>query len=78
MKVNVITESKGSCKACGKSGPQYFIAEKGRRKGEKFLDHSAYYKVFEQVSWFRGDDECLGKFCKDCFKKKAYSTSEVK
>lgn len=78
MKINHDTQARGLCKSCGKTGPQYFIADKGKRKGEKFMNHSAYYKVFEQVSWFRGDDECLGVWCKDCFKDKKYLLQETK
>lgn len=68
MKINIATQSKGMCKSCGKTGIQHFIQNKGKRKGEKFIDHSAYYKVFEEVNWFVGDDEYLGTWCKDCFK----------
>lgn len=69
IKYNHYTVSSGLCKSCGQKGLQYFIQYKGKRKGEKFINHSAYYKVFEQVNWFRGDDEYLGVWCKDCFKR---------
>jgi len=73
--IHVHTQAKGMCKSCGKTGTQYFISTKGKRKGEKFVDHSFYYKVFQEVNWFRGDDELLGTWCRDCFKAKKYRES---
>lgn len=75
MKTNCQTVANGKCVSCGQEGLQSFIADKGKRKGEKFINHSAYYKVFEEVSWMRGDDEYIGTFCKKCFKYKKYLES---
>lgn len=77
MRINVHTDGRGLCKSCGKTGPEYRIETKGKRKGEKFMNHSAYVKVFEEVSWMRGDDEYLGTFCRPCFKAKKYITVEA-
>ena len=72
MKFNCHTKSTGKCKSCGKEGKQFRIEKKGKRKGGKFLDNSAYCKVFEEVNYFRGDDEYIGTFCRECFKNKKY------
>jgi len=72
MKINYHTKSRGLCKSCGATGQHSRIETKGKRKGEKFVNHSYYYKVFEEVSVFRGDDELLGTYCKECFKNKPW------
>jgi len=30
------------------------------------VNHTSIWKIFVQVGWFRGDDEYLGKVCKNC------------
>ena len=72
IKINVHTQSHGVCKSCGITGKQRFIAKKGKRKGEEFVDHGFYYKCFEETSWFRGEDDYLGTWCKNCFKSKKH------
>lgn len=74
MKINYHAEVKGKCKNCGDDKPEYRIETKGKRKGESFIK-SKFFKVFEEVSCFRGEDEYLGKFCKKCFEAKAYLTT---
>lgn len=71
-KINVHTQANGNCKLCGITGKQTFIAKNGRRKGEKFVDLGFYYKCFEENSWFRGDDDYIGTYCKNCFKLKPW------
>lgn len=77
MKINTHTMAHGKCKSCGDDKPEYFIQDKGKRKGERFLKKNKFVKVFEQVNWFRGDDEYLGTFCKECFKAKKYEVVKV-
>ena len=38
----------------------------------KTSKQTSIWKVFEEVSWFRGEDSYLGKFCKECKRKKKY------
>ena len=40
--------------------------DKGQCQVCKKIDHTSIWKVFKQVSWFRGDDEYVGKVCKRC------------
>ena len=55
----------------------------GRKKEDK-LYHSKcrfcgcekhqkpFIRVFEQINWFRGDDEYLGVYCYNCFNNEKY------
>lgn len=65
--------TKGRCKYCDDDTREYRIETKGKRKGEKFIK-SKYFRVFEEVNWFREDDEYLGTYCKNCLKFKPWTT----
>lgn len=67
MKINYQQKSHGKCKACGDDKQEF----KGIYAKAKF------YKVFEEISYFRGDDYYLGTFCKKCFKAKLYGEEKV-
>lgn len=38
---------------------------------------TSIWKVFLETGWMRGDDEYLGKFCKQCRKEKAYELKNL-
>lgn len=67
MRTNYHQMISGKCKSCGDTGIQY----KDGKNGKKY-PKARFYKVFEETSVFRGEDELLGTFCKECFKNKAY------
>lgn len=73
IKYNSHSLIKGKCKYCGDDKPEYRIETKGKRKGEYFIK-SKFHKVFQEVSWFRGEDEYLGIYCDKCYKNKMYET----
>lgn len=52
---------RGKCSVCGDDSIHR------QAKNPKFFK-PYYFKVFEKVSWFRGDDEYRGKICKACIK----------
>lgn len=54
----------GTCMFCGRSGQS---KEFKVHKGKKYF-HKQYYVLWEKVTWFRGDDEIVGKVCKECKK----------
>lgn len=51
---------RGRCSVCGDS-------KQHRAKNPKYWQ-GYYFRVFERVNWFRGDDEYLGMICKQCVK----------
>ncbi len=52
------------CSLCGDT-TTYFHQGKGKKKSSSFQT-PFYFKAFQKVSWFRGDDEYLGRICKTC------------
>lgn len=38
---------------------------------------TSIWRIFEEVTWFRGEDEYLGKFCKECRKLKKYEKDNL-
>lgn len=67
MKVNYVQNSRGRCVHCGESGIEYAIGKNGKQYAKQ-----RFYKVFEENSVFRGDDELIGTYCKSCFKIKPW------
>lgn len=56
----------GRCSVCGATG-LHTHKGKGRHKNKDYPT-PFYSSVFEKVNWFRGDDEYVGKICRDCLK----------
>lgn len=52
---------RGKCSVCGDTKTY-----KQTRQPKYFKPY--YFRVFEKVNWFRGDDEYLGVVCKACIK----------
>lgn len=50
---------RGRCSVC------YDSKQHRQSKNPKYWK-PYYFRVFEKVSWFRGDDEYLGMICKKC------------
>lgn len=66
MKREIYTEQpsqKGKCKVCGD-----FQVYRYEHKG-KIYSKPYYFRAFLKDSWFRGDDQYLGKICKKCIKE---------
>jgi hypothetical protein len=65
MKKDIYYENpsiRGRCTVCGDTGP------KRQKKNPKYFK-PYYYSKFVKTGWSRGDDEYLGKVCKECMKK---------
>lgn len=65
-------KSKGKCQDCDKEGVEMSAPNK---KGKSY-PQNRFYRMFRKTGWFRGDDEYLGKICKDCFKVKMQSIKD--
>jgi hypothetical protein len=57
---------RGKCSVCGTEEVHTYVG-KGKHKSKHFLK-PFYFRVFDKVNWFRGDDEYAGTICKDCLK----------
>lgn len=57
------------CKLCGNTEIYYHEGHGGKRKGKKKYPTPFYFKAFYVSSWFRGDDDYLGRICKTCIKQ---------
>lgn len=55
---------KGHCDVCHKSGRETITDKKGRVWPDK-----QYTQIWEQVNWFRGDDEIIAYICRYCLKE---------
>lgn len=76
----IYTESPkaaSQCKLCGNTevychqghGGRKDRRRKQRGQGPKQYPTPFYFKAFLKVGWFRGDDEYLGRICKNCIKQ---------
>ena len=59
-------KARGKCSVCG-TEETHTYTQRGKKNGKKF-PKPFYFEVFEKVNWFRGDDEWLGRVCKNCIK----------
>ena len=57
-------KASSRCRCCGDTSIRY-VQGKGRKSNKQFAV-PRYFRVFQKVGWFRGDDEYLGRYCKDC------------
>ena len=55
---------RGKCSVCDTDETHTYSGKSTNRVYLKPF----YFSVFEKQNWFRGDDEYMGKICKDCLK----------